>query len=387
MSEPISPFRNHLPVKIRFGDGVSADLGGILADEGVGRPLVVMDAGLDELIPGVGDALAAVPGAVRFEKDPGEPTSDLVDLAGSTLADARCDGVVAIGGGSCMDTAKAARLVAGQGGPYMRYTSGDVDYQPPSVPLVCIPTTAGTGSEVSGGAVITDPATHIKAGIANPLLRAQYALVDPELTHGLPPRITAYTGIDALAQAIAAVIVKVATPVGDGIALESVRLAADALPRVVADGSDAAARSRMACASLMAGLAMNISDCGSEHSLGQALGGRYGLPHGLTIGLVLAESMDRDRRFVPERFERVADALGAPDDGSKDGSRAVRAVRDILRRLEFETLASVGVQEEDLAELSAGALADNFMAVAPEPWSEAEAEAAYRSALALGDRR
>ena len=387
MSDPISPFRNHLPVKIRFGEGVAGDLAGVLTDEGVTRPLIVIDAGLEDLIPGVAAALTELRTAVRFEKDAGEPTSDVVELAASALEQSGCDGLVAVGGGSSMDTAKAARLVAGQGGPYLRFAAGGVTYERPKMPLVCIPTTAGTGSEVSGGAVITDPATHVKAGIANPLLRAQYALVDPALTHGLPAKVTAYTGIDALAQAIAAVIVKVATPVGDGIALESVRLAASALPQVVADGSNSAARSRMACASLMAGLAMNISDCGSEHSLGQALGGRYGLPHGLTIGLVLAESMDRDRRFVPDRFERVADALGAPDDGSNDGSRAVRAVRDILKQLDFETLASVGVVEDDLAELSAGALADNFMAVAPEPWSEAEAEAAYRSALALGERR
>ena len=96
---------------------------------------------------------------------------------------------------------------------------------------------------------------------------------------------------------------------------------------MVADGSDAAARSAMACSSLMAGLCMNISDCGSEHSLGQAIGGLLGLPHGLTIGLVLAETMDRDRVHVPEQFERIADALGEPNDGSGDGSRAVRAVR------------------------------------------------------------
>jgi alcohol dehydrogenase len=250
-----------------------------------------------------------------------------------------------------------------------------------------VPTTAGTGSEVSGGAVITDAATHVKAGIASPHLRAQHALVDPTLTHGLPATMTAYTGIDALAQAIAAIVVKVATPVGDGVALEAVRLAGEALPRVVQDGSDADARSQMACASLMAGLAMNISDCGSEHSLGQALGGRYGLPHGLTIGLVLAETMNRDRRFAPDRFERIADALGEPADGSSDGSRAVRAVRRILDRLGFETLESVGVTDGEVPELAEQALADYFISVSPAPWSAAEVEAAYREGLALGARR
>jgi len=235
--------------------------------------------------------------------------------------------------------------------------------------------------------VITDEATHVKAGIASPLLRAQHALVDPVLTHGLPPKLTAYTGIDALAQAIAGLVVTARTPIGDAIGLESARLAGRSLVRCVRDGSDADARSDMACSSLLAGLAMNISDCGSEHSLGQALGGEFDLPHGLTIGLVLAETMDRDRRYVPEQFERVADALDEPDDGSGDGSRAVRAVRRILAELEFETLASVGVREEQLPGLAEKALADYFISVAPSPWSADEVVGAYRAGLALGATR
>ena len=142
------------------------------------------------------------------------------------------------------------------------------------------------------------------------------------LTHGLPRSITAYTGIDALAQAIAALVVTVRTPIGDAVGLEATRLAGQALVRVCRDGSDADARSRMACASLLAGLAMNISDCGSEHSLAQALGGMLGLPHGLTIGLVLAETMDRDRRYVP----------GAVRAGRRRARRARRRQRRRLPR-------------------------------------------------------
>ena len=383
----IPAFRNHLPVKIRFGDGVSADLASVLEEEGASRPFVIIDRGLDELIPGVAQALSPLSGAVRFEKDAGEPTVELVESTAQRLTGSGCDAVVAVGGGSSMDTAKAARLVAGQGGPYLRFARGEAGYEPPSVPLICVPTTAGTGSEVSGGAVITDERTHVKAGIASPLLRAQHALVDPVLTHGLPPKLTAYTGIDALAQAIAGLVVTARTPVGDAVGLESTRLAGLALVRCVTDGRDAGARSEMACASLLAGLAMNISDCGSEHSLGQALGGRFGLPHGLTIGLVLAETMDRDRRFVPHQFERVADALGEPDDGSGDGSRAVRAVRRMLAELDFETLESVGVTEADLDGLAENALADYFISVAPAPWSKDEVIAAYRQGLAVGSAR
>ena len=383
----IAPFRNHLPVKIRFGDGVAGDLSAVLGDEGARRPFLIMDRGLDGFVPGVAAAIAPLEGAVRFEKDAGEPTAELVEQAAEALRASRCDAVVALGGGSSMDTAKAARLVTAQGGPYMRFAAGGVTYEPPRIPLVCVPTTAGTGSEVSGGAVITDQATHVKAGIASPLLRAQHALVDATLTHGLPPKLTAYTGIDALAQAIAALVVTARTPVGDAIGLEGTRLAGRALVRAVRNGSDADARSEMMCASLLGGLAMNISDCGAEHSIAQAIGGLLGLPHGLTIGLVLAETMDRDRRFAAGQFERVADALGEPDDGSGDGSRAVRAVRRLLAELGFETLSAVGVREQHLDQLATGALADYFISVAPSPWSHAEVVAALRAGLALGESR
>jgi len=383
----IDAFRNHLPVKIRFGDGVSDDLTAVLADEDARRPFVVIDRGLDEMVPGVAAALAPLSGVERFDKDMGEPTIAQVEDCARRLAASGCDAVVAIGGGSTMDTAKAARLVAGQGEEYRSFARGEAAYLPPRLPLVCIPTTAGTGSEVSGGAVITDEVTHVKAGIASPLMRAQYALVDPVLTHGLPARLTAYTGIDALAQAISATVVKVRTPIGDAVALEATRLAGRSLVPAVRDGADASARSDMMCASMLAGLAMNISDCGSEHSLGQALGGALGLPHGLTIGLVLAETLDRDRRYAAAQLERAADALDEPDDGSGDGSRVVSAVHRILKQLDFETLESVGVHDDQLDSLADNALDDYFISLAPEPWSKDEVVAAYRAGLALGAKR
>jgi alcohol dehydrogenase len=131
---------------------------------------------------------------------------------------------------------------------------------------------------------------------------------------------------------------------------------------------------------------MNISDCGSEHSIAQAIGGRFHLPHGLTVGLVLAETLEHDRRAVPELLERVADALGEAQDGSRNGSRSVRAVQRILAEVGFPTLASVGVAEDDLDGLAAAALEDYFITVAPEPWTKDDVVACYRSALAVEAR-
>jgi alcohol dehydrogenase len=155
---------------------------------------------------------------------------------------------------------------------------------------------------------------------------------------------------------------------------------------VVADGDDRAARQEMACASLLGGLAMNISDCGSEHSLGQALGGRYGLAHGLTIGLVLAESMDVDRRGAPGLFERIADALGEPADGAGDGSRAVRGISRLLAEIDFPLLRDCGVEEPAVGELAAAAMDDAFIHLAPGGWTVDDAAGVYRRALSLAAR-
>jgi alcohol dehydrogenase len=223
-------------------------------------------------------------------------------------------------------------------------------------------------------------------GIASPNLRAAHALVDPRLTWSLPASVTAHTGIDALAQAIAAVIARTCTPIGDAIGLEGTRLAGRSLVRAVRDGANRAARSEMACASLLGGLAMNISDAAAEHSLGQALGGVFHLPHGLTIGLVLAETLERERRHVPERLERVADALGVPDDGSGDGSRAVRGIEAILAELEFPVMRDLGVSEEHIDDLTRRAMADFFITQSPVPWSALEVRTVFESALALEGR-
>jgi choline dehydrogenase len=386
----IPAFANHLPIRIRFGEGVSGELVDVLRAEGCEHPFVAIDEGLEELVPAVASALEALDRhgiePFRFVKKPGEPTIDVVDEAASALAASGADAVIAFGGGSVLDTAKGARLCAHLGRTFREFLAGDRSIPAPSLPLVCVPTTAGTGSEVSGGAVITDAAADEKSGIAGPNLRAQYALVDPILTYSLPATVTSHTGVDALAQAIAAVVAKVRTPIGNAIALESVRLASRSLVTAVRDGSHRDARSDMACASLMAGLSMNISDCAAEHSLGQALGGKFHLPHGLTIGLVLAETLDRESEHVPELLDRVADAMNKPDDGSRDGSRAAAAVRRLLAELDFPVLADVGVTESDLDELTERSLADFFITQSPAPWSAAEVRGAFETALALEER-
>ncbi len=262
--------------------------------------------------------------------------------------------------------------------------------QPPRIGLVLCPTTSGTGSEVSGASVLTDTERDRKIGFGHPNMRAQHALVDPVLTHGLPPAPTAHSGVDAMAQAIGACTVANSSPLSVAFGLEACHHVARSLRETVADGSDADARRRLSCASLTAGLAMNLSDCAADHALGQALGSVKHLPHGLTVGLVLAETLDLTRGDCAERLERVADALGEParEAGTADGLRAVRAVRRVLADVAFPTLRDVGVTEDDLPALVASATGEQSynLDVDCHDWTPAEVEEAFRAALALERR-
>ena len=389
--ENIEAFNNHLPVKIRFGEGRAMTLPDVVAEAGATKVFLMVDEGIEKFNPA---AKATIDNLIAdrnisvttFEKPAGEPTIDMVDDATRALVASGAQAVVALGGGSVIDTAKADRLCAQLGITFREFQSRKPEYPVPTVALIALPTSAGTGSEVSGGSVISDPAAGRKAGIANGNLRAQFAIVDPVLTYSMPPSMTANTGIDALAQAIAGIIAKCSTPIGDAIGYEAIRFMTPAIVAAYKDGNDKAARAGMAAGSMMAGLTMNISDCTAEHSLGQAIGGLKHVPHGLTIGLVLVETLTREAKVVPAKLERVADAMGVPDDGSKDGSRAVNAVRKILAELNFPVLSSLGFQESDIDNLADIALEDFFITQAPTPWSKVEVVEAFMSALNLKER-
>jgi alcohol dehydrogenase len=385
----LQPFRSYLPVRISFGDGAAAELAAVLDGLGARRALVLLEEPV-AAIAGVADALAACESRgialQRHLKAPGEPTFDGAEELAAEIARTAPAALVAIGGGSALDLAKAARLVAAQGGPLTRFAGGGTPVEPPALPLVTIPTTSGTGSEVSGGAVLTDKAAGRKVGLASPEMRAQHALVDPLLTVGLPPGPTAQTGVDALAQAIGGAIVTNGNPLSMAVGLEACRHVAAWLPRAVHDGSDLEARRGMSLASLLAGLAMNLSDCAADHALAQAMGGRLSLPHGLTVGVVLAGTLDVSRADCAAALERVADALGAASDGTADGSRAVSEVRRLLASIGFPTAAEAGLRPEQLGELVPLALDEYFMTVDPHRWTADDVRGAYEAALSVSHR-
>jgi choline dehydrogenase len=375
----IGAFAAHLPVRVRFGEGVVGQLPDVIGGR---RAVAVVDPPVGA-IPALATALA---GLEILAKPPGEPTFEMVAEAAERIRELAPEVIVAVGGGSALDLAKAARAVAGQGVPFQRLVARDVPVQRPSVDLITVPTTSGTGSEVSGGAVVVDVEHGRKQGAADPLMRAQDALVDPLLTIGLPPDMTAWTGADALAQAIGGVIVSNGSVLSVAIGLEACRHIAAGLVPAVEDGEDRAARGEMSLGSLMAGLSMNLSDSAADHALGHSIGSLLGLPHGLTVGLVLAETLEVNRPQCPDRLERVADALGEPQDGSRDGARAITAVRRLLASIRLPTLREVGVEDRHIDRLVELSLADYCLSVNPRVWDEADVRRAYAAALALTTR-
>ena len=391
MTSPVAPFHSQLPVKIAFGDGVIRELPDALSALGAAGALVVVEEPVAEHADVVAALAAAEAARVRLDrivKGPGEPTFALADELAARVRDGGLGAVVGIGGGSALDVAKAARIVADQGGSARDYADGVRTPEPPTLGLVLCPTTSGTGSEVSGASVLTDTERDRKIAFGHPNMRAQHALVDPVLTHGLPPGPTGHSGVDAMAQAIGACTVANSSPLSVAFGLEACHHVAHSLREAVADGSDAEARRRLSCASLTAGLAMNLADCGADHALGQALGSVKHLPHGLTVGLVAAETLDLSRGDCADRLERVADALEEPADGTSDGSRAVRAVRRVLADLAFPTLRDLGVTEADIPALVESATGEQSynLDVDCHDWTAAEVEQAFGAALALESR-
>ena len=284
-----------------------------------------------------------------------------------------------------MDIAKAARLEFGQGEPFERFTRFEVEVTAPGLPLVTVPTTSGTGSEVSGGAVVTVGTR--KRGAAHPLMRAQHALVDPLLTLDLPTAPTRECGVDALAQAIGGVIVRNRNPGSIALGLEACRYLAQGLPAAVSDGHDREARTQTSLGSLMAGLSMNLSDCGADHGLGHALGGLAHLPHGLTVGLFLAEALDTNRRVCAPLLERVGRRTGR---AGRRQRRTVHgqssAVRRILAAVEFPTCGSLGLDADLIEAMVPAALDDYCLSMDPLDWNEADVRGAYDAAWGLSGR-
>jgi alcohol dehydrogenase class IV len=368
------------PTRIVLGPGALARLPGELARLGVSRPLVVTDAGVVKA--GIADRLERVLGAAgvraaRFEEVQPNPTDRDATAGLAAFRRAGSDGLVAIGGGSSIDVAKLVQLLSTHEPPLSRYddaAGGDRFVRGDLPPLVAIPTTAGTGSEVGRSAVATLPDTGRKTVIFSPHLLPRVALCDPLLTVGLPAKVTAATGMDAFTHGLEAYVAAGFHPLADAVALDAVRRAARSLPVAVRAPGDLHARTDMMVAALEGAMAFQ-KGLGACHALAHALGPISGLHHGLANAVALPAVVAFNRPAAAARLAEVAAAMGADRaageaalaDGAAARVRALAAEVGIPARLR-----EVGVLEEDLARIAAKAFEDASHRTNPRPCSEAD---------------
>ena len=348
-----------------FGQGSVRLLGPELQRMGVRRALVVTDRFLYEsgAVARVGQVLSesGVEYAVFYQVQP-NPTVQVVEECAAAVLNLKAELLVAIGGGSAIDTAKAASILAANGGPLEQY-EGENKSKVPGVPIAAVNTTAGTGSECTAFYIVTDPVRHSKMAMVDVNCMVSIAINDIDFMTSMPPGLTAATGMDALTHAIETVLSRGATPLTDKDALWSVEQIACYLPRAVADGSDKTARTMMAYAEYTAGMAFSNAGLGMVHAMAHALGGRYNLPHGVCNAVLLPYvlSFHLCSTECCRRLERVARAMGLAAESAQGVIDAVRNLNETVGIPAHLSLLK-GVDPADFPDLAALALHDACMA-------------------------
>lgn len=376
--------------KIIFGRGAVEEIGKEVKERGGSKILLVGDEGIAKagLLKKVEEPLAKEGLEVTiFDKVEPEPWVEIADEAGRIARERNCNLIIGVGGGSSMDIAKAAAVLATNEGKARDY-QGLNKVPKPGLPKIMVPTTAGTGSEVTFTAVLSNKEPKGKAGINSPYLFPELALLDPLLTLSAPAAITASTGMDALTHAIEAYTSLQATPISDALTLQAIELIAQNLRRAVVDGRNVEVREKMLLGSLLAGIGLANAGVGAVHALAYPLGGFYRIPHGVANGLMLPYVMEFNLARSREKFARVARAMGEEVEGlslRESAQRAVEAVRELsgempvprrLRELETEITA------EDFPRMAASAMkVTRPLENNPRPMSGKEAMEIYEQAF------
>jgi alcohol dehydrogenase class IV len=374
----MSPFEFATAGRIVFGAGTFAQLDGIAGGFGK-RPLVVTGKRPVDGVTGTRFPVA------------GEPTIALIREGVNAFRDASCDCVISIGGGSAIDAGKAIAAAAANSGDlvdYLEVIGGGQPLENPPWPFIAAPTTAGTGSEVTRNAVLGSPEHGVKVSLRSPSMLPRVAIVDPELTRGLPPAITASTGLDALTQLIEPYVSWRANAFIDSLCLDGIRRASASLLRAFRDGGDTDARSGMAYASLLGGLALANAGLGVVHGLAAPIGGMFDAPHGAVCAALLPAGMRANIAALRERepqnaalgrYREIARILTSdPEATPEDGAEWVR---NLTVQLAIPSLAHYGIGEKDAAELAEKAGRANSMKANPIALTSAELAAVLRSSL------
>jgi len=378
-----------VPTRIVHGPGAIARLGQLLRELGVERPFLVTDRGVVDA--GLAEtALGHLEDAVVFDEVRPNPDIELVGRASAAYLGAGCDGLVALGGGSSMDTAKSVGVEVVHGGSIREYEYGGTPITTRIPPLVAVPTTAGTGSEATLWAVITDPERKIKFNVGGtPLIGAHVALVDPELMLGLPPAITAATGMDALSHAIECYTCDYHQPFNDAVALLAIELVGRWLRVAYEDGGNLEARTNMAHAATLGGLAYGTESAGAAHAMSQSAGGVHECPHGALTARVLGPVCEYNAPAAPERYARVAQGLDVDVHGVSTLDAALLGVEEVYRLTDevgIPTMEELGFSEEEIPMLARIAYEDPQTIGNPREVDVVGYEAIYRNAFSRGGR-
>ncbi|NJI22312.1 iron-containing alcohol dehydrogenase [Aeromonas veronii] len=350
------------PVKLLAGEQALEQLASELASLGARRPLLLTDKGVNAT--GLATLLANVlaegelPVATIWDEIPADSSTAVVERIAKRYRELDCDSLVALGGGSVIDTAKAVNILTSMGGEHLLDYSGAGCLTRPLKPLAVVPTTAGTGSEVTLVAVIKDEASGRKVPFTSPFLLPQLAVLDPRLTQGLPLNITAATAMDAMTHAIEAFIGTAKNPVSDALALMAVEKIASALPQIIHDPQNKQLRLQLAEGSTLAGMAFSNSMVGLVHALGHSLGARCHLPHGLCMNLFLPTVLDYNRPEVDSELVRLllplvgAERFAATPAHQRAEATitAIRTLRDTLWQAVKlpRTMSEAGVSDRSL---------------------------------------
>ncbi len=346
------------PTQIHFGQGMINSLPKVISDFGGTKPLIVIDpglekAGLDKLIIGILDK-ADITSTIFNKVDP-EPGLKLADLATDTAKQNNCDCVVGAGGGSAMDIAKAVSILLTNGGKAIDYLGlGKIKKR--GVPKIMIPTSAGTGAEVTFTAVFINEETGSKGGMNGDPLYPEAAILDPELTLSLPPKVTASTGLDALAHALEAYTSTQAHPISEMYSLEAIDLISSNIRAAYADGRNMEARTNMLLASLLGGKALAIAGVGLVHAMAYPLGGMFGVAHGLANAVLLPYVTEYNLIGNLEKHANLAAVFGF-NTSDMPLREAAALAADGLFQLNMDldippTLADINVAEEKIPEMA-----------------------------------
>lgn len=376
-----------LPKISLHGAGAIGDMVNLVANKQWGKALIVTDGQLVKL--GLLDTLFAAleeqnMAYYLFDEVFPNPTEELVQKGYAAYQNATCDYLIAFGGGSPIDTAKAVKILTANPGPSTAY-SGVGKVKNPGVPLVAINTTAGTAAEMTSNAVIIDSQRQVKEVIIDPNIIPDIAVDDASVMLNIPPAVTAATGMDALTHAIEAYVSVGAHPLTDANALEAIRLINQWLPKAVDEGQNLEAREQMAYAQYLAGMAFNSAGLGLVHALAHQPGATHNLPHGVCNAILLPIIENFNRPNAVARFAHIARAMGVDTRGMSEEAasmEAIKAIRMLSARVGIPSgLGELGVSKEDIEGWLDKALADPCAPCNPRSASRDEVRELYLEAL------